>query len=220
MNIDRDYDAFMQLLAAEVEVRGKQPLSEGAMLIWWEAFCDHEFEVIKKAFRKHRLDAERGRFMPQPSDLVFHMDGTHTDRSAIAWGKALEAAQSVGAYADVVFDDPAIHAVVEDVGGWPKFCRTSTADLSYLQTQFCKSYQAYARSGDFEYPRRLTGDRSPDHDYLSKGIKPPKPVLIGNQQAARRVFLEGGAAGKTQITRNPERWIPLSKLPQSQLARA
>ena len=54
------------------------------------------------------------------AQLPIKLDGTVTDRAALAWGKVLEAMSSVGAYSDVVFDDPAIHAAIEDCGGWVK----------------------------------------------------------------------------------------------------
>ena len=68
--------------------------------------------------------------------LVRQLAGTATDRAMLAWGKAIDAASRVGAYTDVVFDDPAIHAAIEDMGGWPKFCRGDVKDLSYLQHRF------------------------------------------------------------------------------------
>jgi len=118
----------------------------------------------------------------------------------LAWGKTLEAMGSVGAYQDVVFDDPAIHAAVEDLGGWPKLCRTETNDLSYAQHRFSESYKAYAGRGEFPYPRRLAGDRSADSEYERRGLKLPQPALVGDREKAKAVFLGGNVAGKTAIT--------------------
>ena len=132
--------------------------------------------------------------------MVRILSGTHTDRAALAWGKTLEAMGSVGAYTDVIFDDPAIHAAIDDLGGWPKVCRTETKDLSYTQHRFCESHKAYTGRGTFDYPRRLMGDRSPDHEYEKKGIEPPKPAVIGDRDKARAVFRGGSLAGKTAIT--------------------
>jgi hypothetical protein len=107
---------------------------------------------------------------------------------------------SVGAYTDVVFDDPAIHAVVEDLGGWPKLCRTELKELGYVQHRFCESHRAYIGRGKFDYPRRLMGDRSPDSEYLKSGLPLPKPALIGDAPRAKQVYLQGSAAGKTAIS--------------------
>ena len=110
---------------------------------------------------------------------------------ATAWGKAIEAAQRAGAYSDVCFDDPAIHATIEDCGGWPKFCRTETAELSYLQHRFTEAHRTYSAQETFEFPRCLVGDRSPDDVFAKRGLKPPKPILIGDTAKAQQVYLLG-----------------------------
>ncbi len=175
-------------------------LSESAIGFWVDSLEPFELEQIRKAFNSHMRDPDGGRFMPKPAHLMKFLEGNATDKAAIAWGKALEAASSVGAYTDVIFDDPAIHATIEDLGGWPKFCRTETAELSYLQHRFTQSYQAYANKGDFEYGRRLNGDRSPDSEYEKKDIPLPRPALIGDPVKAQNVYRLGGIGGKTQIT--------------------
>ncbi len=175
-------------------------LSESAIGFWVDSLEPFEMEQIRKAFNAHMRDPDGGRFMPKPAHLMKFLEGNSTDKAAVAWGKALEAASRVGAYTDVVFDDPAIHATIEDLGGWPKFCRTETAELSYLQHRFTQSYQAYVNKGDFEYGRRLNGDRSPDSEYEKKGIPLPRPALIGDPVKAQSVYRLGGTGGKTQIT--------------------
>jgi hypothetical protein len=117
----------------------------------------------------------------------------------LAWGKVMDAMQSVGAYTDVVFDDPAIHAAIEDLGGWPKVCRGELKDLSYLQHRFTESHRAYTGRGVFEYPRVLIGDRSPDAAYAKRGLPPPKPAVVGNPDAALHVYANGATGGKTRI---------------------
>ena len=99
----------------------------------------------------------------------------------------------------MVFDDAAIHAAIEDMGGWPKFCRSETKDLSYLQHRFAQSYGAYANRGEFDYPHRLMGDRSPDDVYAKRGLPPPKPAVIGDVEKARAVARIGRRGGKTPI---------------------
>lgn len=195
-----DFELFAQMLAAEAEIRGSRPLSEGALLLWWQRMERFDIEQVSKALQRHGEDAERGRFMPQPADLMRYIEGTATDKAALAWGKAIDAASSVGAYQDVRFDDPAIHAVIEDLGGWPKFCRTETKDLSYLQHRFTESYKAYANRGEFDFPPMLGGDRSPDEMFQRRGLRPPEPVVIGDVAMAAEVARLGKAGGKTAIT--------------------
>lgn len=177
----------------------RQDVSQFALSVWWQACQRFDLEQVRKALTGHAMDAERGQFAPKPADLMRQLEGTATDRSMIAWGKVLEAMQRVGAYTDVVFDDPAIHAVIEDLGGWPKVCRGETKDLGYMQHRFCEAHRAYSSRGQFDYPRRLMGDRSPDEMFFRKGLKPPRPALIGNSERARLVFEGGQAGGKTRI---------------------
>lgn len=197
---NEDFDAFVQLLAAEAEIRAAKPLSEGALLLWWQRLQRFDLAQVRRALERHSEDGDRGRFMPQPSDLIRFLEGTATERAALAWGKAIDAASRVGAYSDVVFDDAAIHAAIEDLGGWPKFCRGDVKDLSYLQHRFTQSYTAYAARDAFDHPRRLMGDRSPDDAYTKRGLPLPKPVVIGDVEKARAVYRLGASQGKTAIT--------------------
>lgn len=186
-------------LITDVMAFYRQDVSPFALSVWWQACQKFELEQVRKALTGHAMDAERGQFPPKPADLVRQLEGTATDRAMLAWGKVLDAIQRVGGYTDVVFDDPAIHAVVEDLGGWVKVCRGETKDLGYLQHRFCEGHRAYAGRGQFEYPRRLMGDRSPDEMFARKGLKPPRPALIGNAELARQVYAGGQVGGKTSI---------------------
>lgn len=187
-------------LITDVLAYYRQDATKFTLDLWWNACQSFDLEQVSKALSTHAMDAERGQFAPKVADLVRILSGTHTDRAQIAWGKTLEAMSGVGAYSDVVFDDPAIHAVVEDLGGWPKVCRTETKDLGYLQHRFCESHKAYTGRGQFDYPRRLTGDRSPDHEYERKGLALPRPAIVGDVERARQVYHGGQVAGKVQIT--------------------
>lgn len=194
-----DRSAFAQLIT-DVLAYYRQDASRFVLDLWWNACQAFDLEQIRAAIQRHCTDPERGQFAPKVADLARVLQGTTTDRAALAWGKCLEAMGSVGAYTDVVFDDPAIHAVVEDLGGWPKLCRTETKELGYVQHRFCESHRAYAGRGQFDYPRRLMGDRSPDSVYAKSGLPLPKPALVGDAARAKQVYQQGSAAGKTAIS--------------------
>lgn len=202
---EADRNDFAQLIT-DVLAYYRQEASRFVLDLWWNTCKPFAFEQVRAAIQKHCTDAERGQFAPKVADLARILQGTTTDRAALAWGKCLEAMSSVGAYTDVVFDDPAIHAVVEDLGGWPKLCRTESKELGYLQHRFCESHRAYTGRGTFDYPRRLGGDRSPDSEYEKVGLKLPRPALIGNPDRAKLVYQNGGA-GKTSIS-----FVPMQEL--------
>lgn len=199
---------FAGLLTDVMAYYGKD-VSDFLLDVWWNACEFFDMQQVRVALQKHASDPERGQFAPKVSDVVRALRGTSTDRAALAWGKVLEAMSAVGAYSDVVFDEPAIHAAIEDLGGWPKVCRADVAELSYVQHRFQLAHKAYTESGHFEYQRRLAGDRSPDYDYSSRGIPLPRPVLIGNREAAIAVLKNGSVAGKTQINTLPKQAMQL-----------
>lgn len=189
---------FVQMLADVMAYYGKDA-SPFLINVWWDACANVSLEQVAKAVNAHVKDAERGVFAPKVADIVRVLQGTSTDRAALAWGKVLGAMGSVGAYQDVVFDDAAIHAAIVDCGGWTKICRGEMSELSYLQHRFCQAHKAYTERGAFDYPKQLSGDRSPDSEYLKYGRPIPRPALVGNPEAAKRVMQEGGSGGP-QIT--------------------
>ena len=193
-----DKPALVQIVT-DVLAYYRQPVSEFTLSVWCNACQPYTLEQVSKALTAHATDAERGQFAPKVADMVRILAGTNTDRAALAWGKVHEAMGAVGAYQDVVFDDPAIHAAIEDCGGWPKMCRTETSELSYLQHRFCTAHKAYTGRGTFDYPRRITGDRSPDSEYEKKGLPLPRPAVVGDRTKAQWVFA-GGGNGRTQIS--------------------
>jgi hypothetical protein len=201
-------------LLSDVMAYYRQDVSEFTHALFWQACQGFDFEQVRQAFNRHAKDPEHGQYAPKVADLVRILQGTQTERAALAWGKALDAASRVGAYTDVVFDDPAIHACIEDLGGWPKFCRSEMKDLSYLQHRFCESHRAYTGRGEFAYPRCLPGDRSPDSDYVCKGLAPPRPALIGDVSKCREVYAGGVLSGKTAITFRSLDTLAIARLPK------
>lgn len=193
-----DRASFAQLIT-EVLAYYRQDASRFVLDLWWSACSGFDLEQIRKALQRHCTDPEHGQFSPKVADIARILQGTTTDRASLAWGKTFDAMGRVGAYTDVIFDDPAIHATVEDLGGWPKMCRTELKELGPLQHRFMQSYRAYVDRGHFDFPRRLGGDRSPDSDYEKAGLQLPKPALIGDAEKAKRVYQMGGA-GKTAVT--------------------
>ncbi len=172
----------------------RQDASEFTMRVWWEACKGYSLEQVAKALTAHAIDPERGQFPPKVADITRQLSGTSTERAALAWGKVFEAMGRVGAYTDVVFDDPIIHAVIKDMGGWPKICREESEGLSYVQHRFMETFRAYSSRGAFEYPKFLIGDRSSDGEYTMRGLPVPVPVPIGDKEKARLVYKNGGNA--------------------------
>jgi hypothetical protein len=180
--------------------RCRSDLSDFAASVWWNACRSYSMEQVSKAFSAHLVDPKAGQFLPKPADIVRALSGTHEDRSLLAWGKTFEAMQRVGQYSSVVFDDPVIHAVISDLGGWPKLCQVTEHELPFMQRRFCDAHAAYSRAGRTEYPRMLPGVHDIQNNALGHMRTPSKPVLIGDAEAAKQVLANGSTTGKTTFT--------------------
>lgn len=192
-----DLERFQDLLTDALAF-WRQDVSTFALTVWWEACKPFEFEQVSKALSAHAVCPERGRFAPMPSDVVRVLQGTMVDRSLIAWGKLLDAMQRVGAYESVVFDDGAIHAAVEDMGGWTATCRSRAEDLPHLQRRFCELHRAYSARPDIPYPPKLIGEAEAQNRMAGKRVAAPK--LVGDPLKAQQVMALGVSGGKTAIT--------------------
>jgi hypothetical protein len=169
----------------------RRDLSTFALGVWWEACHTFSFEQVAKAITAHAMDPEQGRFAPMPADLVKQLQGTKTDRSLVAWGAVYRAIRSVGAYASVTFDDPAVSLTIHDMGGWPKLCASEINDLPFVQKRFCETFRAY--SGREHLPEVLTlqGVHATNNARLECEAK--EPVLIRTRPAPM-AQLEGRAS--------------------------
>lgn len=176
----------------------RRDVSKFALSVWWQACQPYDFEQVAKALTAHAMDPERGQFAPMPADIVKQLQGTHTDRSLIAWGKVLDAIQRVGAYQSVVFDDGAIHAAIDDMGGWPGICRTLTDELQHAQRRFTETYRTYARRPDLAYPPRLAGEH--ERENVLRGHDAPAAYLIGDAEKAIETLRLGKEGSRHAIT--------------------
>ena len=193
-----DRRPFFEMLAAVATMK-RGELTETIGEIWWQALKGFSFELVRKGFNAHIVDPKAGSYMPMPADIIRHINGTHEDRSLLAWGKVFEAVQRIGPYPTVVFDDPAIHATIVDMGGWQQLCAIRTEELPFVAKRFADTYAAYTRKAGFDYPRMLPGIT----DTVNKAAGAGDAVtlrLIGDPEKARRVYEEGAEGGKTMFT--------------------
>lgn len=211
-----DEQRALVALITEVLAFYGQETSRFALQVWLQACDGRSVEEVRKALGRHATDPERGVFAPKPADLVRELAGTQTDRALLAWGKVHEAMQRVGAYTSVVFDDGAIHAAIEDIGGWPSICRSSIEELPHLQRRFCASYKAYAGRPDLPYPPRLMGEHEAINRHTGKLLA--APAYVGDAQRAAEVERLGSSRSRVAIT-TAVQTIPL-RLAQPDDARA
>lgn len=187
-----EYQQFCGLMTGVHDFYGKD-LSEFALSVWWEAMRPYDLSAVRDALSRHVVDPDAGQFMPKPADVVRAIGGRTIDAAQMAWSKVDSAVRRVGSYASVVFDDPIIHRVISDMGGWILLAGKGDGDWPFVAKEFETRYRGYKMRGDRpEYPAVLIGISEAHNS--NEGYRVDPPVLIGDRVKALRVQ-SGGAAG-------------------------
>lgn len=178
-----DYPKFLSYLSGVMTLY-RQETTEFTIRMWWRLCQRFTLAQFMQAMDAHVADAQEGRFVPMPAHIVKLLHGTHAEQAQIAWGKLYSAMMQIGAWQNVCFDDALIHRVAQDMGGWPRLCASKSNEIGFLQTQFCKSYQAYAvrvaAKETVQYEPMLVGLRDADEAYERFRLNAPGVVLIGD----------------------------------------
>ena len=116
MNID-EFEKFHDGMVGVMSFYGKD-LSRFALDVWWSALRNYDLAAVTQAFNRWLSNPDQGQFQPKPADVIKMLSGSTQDKAFAAWAKVDRAVRSVGAYASVAFDDPIIHRVIHDMGGW------------------------------------------------------------------------------------------------------
>lgn len=193
---------FAKMITAVAELYGKK-ISATLLSIYWAALERFTFADIRQAFTQHVNNPEVGQFMPKPADIVRYLEGDAETHALQAWAKVESAIRHVGSYDSVVFDDPIIHVVIYNMGGWKKICATSSQEMSFKINEFIKRYRANLRKPPTEYPKQLTGTFG--HVNQLRGYSEDDkrvPVMIGDEQLALRILSEGCSTLALKIQRN------------------
>lgn len=200
MRVD-EYDEFSNYILGMASMR-RIDLSPMQVEIWFETLREFDIDSIKSAMLRHMKDPDEGKWMPQPSDIIRIMQGGGTMNLAeLAWNQAFKAVEIVGSWVDVLFDDPIVHAVIDGMGGWAKFCQGTYKDFDYKRQQFIRSYNAYKQREDFDYPAVLIGITHTEN--LLRGYKPQPPVVVGDREKAALVYQKGSAGQSLAISHKP-----------------
>lgn len=192
MDKQSDYPRFLTVLTGVADYYGKE-LSEGVISLYWQGLQQYDIEAVEKAMWDHTQNPDNGQFMPKIADLTRAMQGRTQDQAAIAWSKVDAAVRRVGSYQDVVFDDPIIHRVITDMGGWIWFGNQIEDEWPFIAKNFENRYRGYKLRGETpEYQPVLIGMANAQNQ--QQGFRGNPPILIGNQRAANQV-MAGGTAG-------------------------
>lgn len=184
-----DKKRFATLLSGIADYYGKE-LSNGVISLYWQGLQQYDIGAVEKALWEHTQNPDTGQFMPKIADVTRNLQGRTQDQAALAWSKVDSAVRRVGTYSDVVFDDPVIHRVIADMGGWIKLGIQTDGEWPFISNQFQTRYRGYKMRGEVpEYQPILTGIANAHN--TTEGFRSQPPMLIGNEAKAKQVMLAG-----------------------------
>ena len=170
---------FAKIMQPVSELYGKN-LTPETLNLWFGLLKEYSIEEIQNAFSRYIQTESR---MPLPADILKILRGSSEDLALAALIKVENAMSRYGSYATVVFDDPIIHAVISELGGWVRTCRLTENDFTWWKKEFRERYQHHLRYGTLtNLPPKLLGIY--DEKNLPFGEKPQKPAVIGDYEKA------------------------------------
>lgn len=186
-----DYDDFVMILNATAELLAPtRPLSSVAISMWWNVMKPYDLPAVRQAFDRHMHNTDSGQFMPKPADILKMMQGTSQDSALVAWAKVDKAVRQVGTWESVAFDDPLIHHVLSEMGGWVALGTKLEKEWPFIAKEFENRYRGYKLRNEIpEYPRVMIGVYQAQNS--QEGRESRAPILIGDAQTATHV-MQGG----------------------------
>lgn len=197
---ESDFDEFSELLSL-VSEQYQKPVSDGALMLYFQGLIEYDFEAVKQALFRHIRNPDNGMFMPKIADIIKMISGSTKDSALAAWTKVDWAVRCVGTQVSVVFDDEIIHAVINDMGGWYGFGHCDIdKDWPFKAKEFENRYRGYKqRNEPVKHAPKLIGLY--DSANTQVGFKEQEPTLIGDKEKAKQVLLSGVQSPPIMLTR-------------------
>lgn len=121
--------------------------------LYWKVLEPFTDEQCEAAFKELIYS---NRFFPKPADFREILCGRKENKATEAWLEVLNAVARIGNYKSVKFSDPAIHSVINAMGGWPQLCLMESKEEKWKQKEFERLYEVIgARDG--KHPEYLPG---------------------------------------------------------------
>ena len=197
--LDHDKSNFADLLTAAMAYYSKE-VSTFMLSVFWDGLKRFEFVDVDRAFTLHAQNPDNGQFAPKVADIVKMIEGSTQTQGMQAWAKVHAAIGSVGKMRSVAFDDPLIHAVITEMGGWYELCSSLAEELPFKAREFERRYQGYrVRREVPAYSPYMIGGHEADNR-LNGYQNRSAPMLIGNPQRATLVMERGSEQSALRIT--------------------
>lgn len=185
----QDKTMFAEMMTSLGEYYGKT-VSPGLISMYWQGLEKYDLSALREAFNRHVNNPDSGQFMPKIADVARMLGGTSNDKALVAWAKVDKAIRQVGTYRSVVFDDPLIHRVLQEMGGWISLGSKREDEWPFVAKEFENRYRGYAMRGERpEYQPVLIGISDAHNE--KAGFKAEPPMLIGNEDKAVEVMKLG-----------------------------
>jgi hypothetical protein len=198
----RDFDEFCELLDIVAEQYGK-PMTEGLKMLYWQGLCEFDLAAVRVALSRHLKNTDSGMFMPKIADVIKMLQGTTQDSALLAWAKVDKAVRMIGTGMSVVFDDPLIHRVLHDMGGWMGLGTKTTDEWPFVAKEFENRYRGFKMRNEIpEYLPVMIGLYEAGNN--KDGFKTDTPILVGDHVAAARVMKGGTRKPSIGFTPAPE----------------
>ena len=155
-------DDLAEMLGGDMSVRKYE--------LYFAALADLTIEEIRNAANQI---ARTATFFPKPSDFRKAIEGNIEDKATLAW---IVAQKNKNAGISIRFQDKAIHATIEGMGGWIKFCEMEDyRDESWQMKDFIKMYKVVSGRECVDYLMGQFEISNGDRKYIEH-IEPPKQV--------------------------------------------
>lgn len=195
---EQDRAEFAALLTATMDVYHRE-IKGPVIRVYWSALERFELETVRMALSAWVQNPDHGQFPPKPADLIRMIEGTTGDRALLAWSKVDKAIRQVGHYESVAFDDPIIHRVIDDMGGWRRLAaHASDKELEFTAKDFANRYRVFALRGVPDYPAYLIGEAEAFNSHKGHQQR-HRVMLLGNQARAQEVMRLGGSGGTLRV---------------------
>jgi len=189
-------DEYMEFIAG-LHKYYSQTLTEFSAESWVSMAKEFGEQAVKAACVAHMRTPVDGKWMPKMADVIEKLEGSSKDQGTMAWTKFINAVRHYGSYSTVVFDDPIIHLVCRDMGGWIGFGAKTNDELPFIERDFINRYKSYKTTigAVKDWPSRLVGviefenvanGTVNDSRYTQWPV-----VMIGDPKAAQKVLEMG-----------------------------
>lgn len=191
-------------LAAAFDVE----VSEARFRAYLMGLADLPDETVVEACRQSLLHRKFFPTVAELRELTGHGQQDVQAMALQAWAVVDKAADEVGSYRAVDFEDPVINAAIRTMGGWPEILARAESDWHvWGRKEFLAAYQACSRMRGGEICAALPGLGAVGEQQRADGALidcgQPEQVVCGYLPAERRRLSAPeltGESGKARLT--------------------